>query len=190
MRIGLFGGSFDPPHIGHWLVAVDAFERLGLDRLDFIPAASQPLKDGGHAAAAAQRVAMLEAMVAADPRFTVNPVEIERGGLSFTVDTVLDYHAARAGDSLFLLLGADAAAGLARWKEPERLLGLVQLVVLARGTEPFVPVGHGRDALVLATRRVDVSSTEVRRRASEGRSLRGFVLDAVAEQIRDLALYR
>ena len=190
MRIGLFGGSFDPPHVGHYLAAVDAFESLRLDRLDFIPVARQPLKPEGHSAGATARTALLTAMVAGDPRFSVNQVEIDRGGVSFTVDTAESYHAAGDGHSLFLLLGTDAASRLADWKEPERLLRLVQLVVLTRGAEPFAPVGLGRDALVLATRRVDVSSTEVRRRVSEGRPLRGFVLDAVAEQIRSMALYQ
>lgn len=190
MRIGLFGGSFDPPHIGHWLAAVDAFEGLQLDRLDFIPAQHQPLKPDGHTVRAEQRLDLLRVMVAGDPRFAVNPVEIDRGGLSFTVDTAAAYRASGPDDELFLLLGADAASRLAEWKEPERLLRLVQLVVLTRGADTFTPEGLGRDALRLATRRVDVSSTEVRRRASEGRSLRGFVLDAVAEQIRRSALYR
>ncbi len=190
MRIGLFGGSFDPPHVGHWLAAVDALEQLALDRIDFIPAHRQPLKAGGHAAAPAARVALLEAMIGGDARFAVNTAEIDRGGLSFTVDTAAAYHAADAGHALFLLLGRDAAAGLARWKEPDRLLRLVRLVVLTRGSEEFAREGPGRDALVLPTRRVDVSSTEVRQRASDGRSLRGFVLDAVAEQIRTLTLYR
>jgi nicotinate-nucleotide adenylyltransferase len=190
VRIGLFGGSFDPPHIGHWLAAVDAFDALALDRLDFIPAAQQPLKAGGHVATPADRVRMLEAMVEGDPRFAVNPAEIDRGGLSFTVDTAAAYRASGQADALFLLLGADAAAGLVRWKEPERLLRLVQLVVLTRGAETFVPAGVGREAQVLSTRRVDVSSTEVRQRVGEGRSLRGFVLDAVAEQIRAAAMYR
>ena len=190
MRIGLFGGSFDPPHVGHYLAAVDAFEALQLDRLDFIPAAHQPLKPGGHAASAAARVALLRAMVGDDARFSVNAIETDRGGLSFSVDTAESYHASGEGHSIFLLLGTDAAARLAEWKEPARLLRLVQLVVLTRGAESFAPVSFGRDALVLATRRVDVSSTEVRRRVSEGRSLRGFVLDAVAEQIRAAALYR
>lgn len=190
MRIGLFGGSFDPPHVGHWLAAVDAHELLSLDRLDFIPAAQQPLKPSTHAASAAARIGMLEGMVGGDSRFAVNRVEIDRGGLSYTVDTAAAYRAAAAGDSLFLLLGTDAAGQLDRWKEPERLLRLVQLVVLTRGAEGFAPVGLGRDALVLSTRRVDVSSTEVRRRVGEQRSLRGFVLDAVAEQIRAQALYR
>ena len=190
MRIGLFGGSFDPPHVGHWLAAVDAFERLALDRLDFIPAQQQPLKASGHSATPSQRRAMLHAMIADDPRFAVNPAEIERGGLSFTVDTAAAYRASGPDDELFLLLGADAASGLARWKEPERLLRLVHLVVLTRGAETFAPVGVGHAAQLLPTRRVDVSSTEVRRRASDGRSLRGFVLDAVAEQIRSAALYQ
>ncbi len=190
MRIGLFGGSFDPPHVGHWLAAVDAFERLSLDRLDFIPAQQQPLKSAGHAASASVRLAMLEAMVAGDSRFAVNPIELDRGGLSFTVDTAAAYRASGPHDELFLLLGADAASGLSGWKEPERLLRMVQLVVLTRGAEPFAAMGPGREAVILATRRVDVSSTEVRRRVSEGRSLRGFVLDAVAEQIRQSALYR
>lgn len=190
MRIGLFGGSFDPPHLGHWLAAVDAYEALSLDRLDFVPTAQQPLKPGSHAAPAAARRSMVERMVDGDARFAVNPVEIERGGLSYTVDTVETYRAAAPADSLFLLLGTDAATHLGRWKDPERLLRLVQLVVLTRGAEQFTPAGIGRDALVLSTRRVDVSSTEVRERAASGRSLRGFVMDAVAEQIRDQALYR
>jgi nicotinate-nucleotide adenylyltransferase len=190
VRIGLFGGSFDPPHVGHWLAAVDAFDRLSLDRLDFVPAGQQPLKASGHTATPSQRLDMLRAMTADDPRFAVNAVEIERGGLSFTVDTAAAYRASGPDDELFLLLGTDAASGLARWKEPERLVRLVQLVVLTRGVEAFTPAGIGRDALVLETRRVDVSSTEVRRRASDGRSLRGFVLDAVAEQIRSASLYQ
>ena len=190
MRIGLFGGSFDPPHVGHWLAAVDAFEGLALDRLDFIPAAQQPLKPEGHRATVDERLAMLDAMVDGDARFAVNPVEIRRGGLSFTVDTATSYRASGQDDTLFLLLGVDAAARLGQWKDPERLLQMVQLVVLTRGAEAFVPAGLGRDALVLPTRRVDVSSTEVRRRVSDGRSLRGFVLDAVAEHIRSTAMYR
>lgn len=190
MRIGLFGGSFDPPHLGHWLAAVDALERLDLDRIDFIPAGRQPLKPGGHSASAAERLAMVRAMVGGDPRFAVNAAEVERDGLSYTVDTVAAYREAGPSDTLYLLLGADAAARLASWKDPERLLTMVQVVVMNRGDESFVPAGYGRDALVLATRRVDVSSTEIRQRATAGRSLRGFVLDAVAEQIRAMALYR
>lgn len=190
MRIGLFGGSFDPPHLGHWLVAVDALERLGLDRIDFVPAAAQPLKGAGHGAAAADRLAMVRAMVGDDPRFGVNPAEIDRGGLSFTVDTVSAYRAAHPSDDVHLLVGADAAATLPRWREPERLLQLVRLVVLARGEATPGGATWPPGTVVLASRRVDISSTEVRARVRDGLSLRGFVADAVAAHIADHALYR
>jgi nicotinate-nucleotide adenylyltransferase len=184
------GGSFDPPHVGHFLAAVDACERLELDRVDFIPAATQPFKPSGPVASSALRLAMLRAMVAHDPRFAVNAVEIERGGLSFMVDTVAAYRASSPEDRLFLLLGADAAAGIGRWREPDRLLSMVQLVILTRGTESVAPTVAGHQPRVLATRRMDVSSTEVRARARDRRSLRGFVLNAVEEIILESALYR
>lgn len=189
MRIGLFGGSFDPPHLGHWLVAIDALERLGLDRVDFVPAAAQPLKAAGHGAPADARLAMVRAMAAGDARVGVNPAEIERGGLSFTVDTVSAYRAAHPGDDVHLLVGADAAASLSRWREPDRLLGMVRLVVLARGEgSPVAAWPPG--TVVLPNRRVDISSTEVRARVRDGLSIRGFVADAVAAYIADHALYR
>jgi nicotinate-nucleotide adenylyltransferase len=190
VRIGLFGGSFDPPHLGHWLVAIDAFERLALDRIDFVPAAAQPLKDEGHGASPEARLAMVRAMAAGDPRVGVNPAEIERGGLSFTVDTVSAYRAAHPTDDVHLLVGADAAASLPRWREPERLLGLVRLVVLARGAEAPDASAWPAGAVVLPNRRVDISSTEVRARVRDGLSIRGFVADAVAAYIADHALYR
>nr|MCU0618521.1 nicotinate (nicotinamide) nucleotide adenylyltransferase [Gemmatimonadaceae bacterium] len=174
--------------LGHWLVAVDAVERLGLDRLLFVPAAAQPLKPDGHQATPADRVAMVRAMVGDDPRFGVHTAEIDRGGLSFTVDTVAAWRDAHPTHDLHLLIGADAAASLPQWREPARLLAMVRLVVLARGTlDPgALPAG----ALVLPSRRVDISSTEIRARARAGLSLRGFVADAVAAHVARHALYR
>ena len=188
MKVALFGGSFDPPHLGHWLVAVDAVERLGLDRLLFVPAAAQPLKPAGHGAPPAARVAMVRAMVADDPRFDVHTAEIDRGGLSFTVDTVAAWRAAHPTHDLHLLLGADAAASLPRWREPARLLGMVRLVVLAR--DAVDPGALPPGTIVLPSRRVDISSTEIRARVQQGLSLRGFVADAVAAHIARHALYR
>lgn len=191
MRTGLFGGSFDPPHLGHWLVAVDALERLALDRIVFVPAAAQPLKHAGHAAPAADRLAMVRAMVGDDPRFVVSTVEIERGGLSFTVDTVSAWRAAHPADDVHLLVGADAAASFAHWREPERLSRLARVVVLARGDGTAGDTaGYPAGAVVLASRRVDISSTEVRGRVREGLSVRGFVADAVAAYIAAHSLYR
>lgn len=203
MRIGLFGGTFDPPHHGHLLAASDAFEALALDRLVWIPAAQQPLKVGTQSAPAADRLAMTRLAVGDDPRFTVDAVEIERSGLSFSVDTVEGYARSRPGDELVVLVGADVLATFGRWKEPRRLALLARLAVLHRAvdgapvekaaiagaitaiTGPDVPA-----PVVLETRRVDISSTEIRERARAGRSLHGFVPDAVARFIRERALYR
>ena len=188
MRVGLLGGTFDPPHVGHWLAAVDAFEALALDRLVFVPAAQQPLKLDRRSAPAADRLAMVRAMAADDPRFAVDPIEIDRAGLSFTVETLAAYQARGVSD-LHFLVGADALATFDRWREPERVQTLAQLVVLRRGTDdPVVPAGVR--ARVLDTRRVDVSSTEVRARVRAGRSIRGFVPAAVEAYVTAAGLYR
>ena len=200
MRVGIFGGTFDPPHVGHLLVAVDALERLGLDRLVVIPAATQPLKAGEIGASPEQRLAMTRLMVDGDPRFEVDPIEIERGGISFTVDTLRALAARWPGAELFFLTGADVLGTFHRWREPERVRELATLVVLERdgggpardgGSAPPPPVElPGGPPVMLATRRVDVSSTEIRARLRAGQSIRGFVPEAVADFIRSARLYR
>ena len=188
MRVGLFGGSFDPPHLGHWLAAVDAFEALALDRLVFVPAGRQPLKRGQAAAAATDRLAMVRAMAAGDPRFDVDPIEIERDGLSYTVDTLAAWQRPDVGE-LFFLVGADVLASFHRWREPARVQALATLVVLRR-THDAVELPRAVTARVLDTRRVDVSSTEIRARVRAGRSIRGFVPEAVAAYVTAAGLYR
>jgi nicotinate-nucleotide adenylyltransferase len=192
MRIGVFGGSFDPPHVGHLLVAGDACEALGLDRLIFIPAAVQPLKAGQAGASAAQRLAMVRLLAGDDPRFEVDAMEVERAGLSYTVDT-LDTLAGRwpAGTGeLFLLIGADIPRSFPQWRSPDRIAELATVVVLQRAGEAPDLSGMPGTPRVLATRRVDVSSTEIRLRVKEEQSIRGFVPDAVAEYIAAERLYR
>jgi nicotinate-nucleotide adenylyltransferase len=189
MRVGVFGGTFDPPHVGHLLAASDAFEALALDRLLIIPAAEQPLKADIVTASAAQRLEMTRRMVGNDPRFEVDPIEIERGGLSFTVDTLRTLRVRFAADSelaLFLLIGADVLATLPKWREPGALRALADVVVLTRDGGGEVP----SDVQALSTRRVDVTSTEIRTRVRDGRSIRGFVPDAVADYIATERLYR
>lgn len=188
-RIGLFGGSFDPPHVGHLLAAVDAREALGLDRVLWIPAATQPLKAGqGPGTPAAHRVAMVRRTVRDTDGHLVDTIEVDRGGLSFMIDTVRALAARDRQAEWVLLLGADAAARLPEWREPAALLALVDLVVLTRATSgpEALPAG----ARALATRRCDVSSTEIRRRVATGRSIRGFVTDGVADYIAEQGLYR
>jgi nicotinate-nucleotide adenylyltransferase len=198
MRIGLFGGSFDPPHVGHLLIVQDAIEALGLDRLLVIPAATQPLKRDGRTAAR-HRLAMAERCYAGVAGVTVDPVEVERGGISFMVDTVESMRGRWPGAALHLLVGEDVVATLPQWREPERLLTLVHLVVLRRETtapdEVLAALADWegrpgvRPTIQLATRRVDVSSTEIRARVRAGQSIRGFVPDAVASYIESTGLY-
>ncbi len=195
MRLGIFGGTFDPPHVGHLLVAQDAITALSLDRLLIVPAATQPLKQGQHTLAH-HRLTMVQHGFAGVAEMVVDPIEIERGGLSFMVDTVESLRRRWPAAELYLLIGDDVVATLPQWREPERLRSMVRLVILRRDSagsvtespsnqrdEPGRPVQH------LATRQVDVSSTEIRARVRAGRSIRGFVTDAVADYIASAGLY-
>jgi nicotinate-nucleotide adenylyltransferase len=192
VRLGLFGGSFDPPHTGHVLVAQDAREALRLDQLLVIPAAQQPLK-GDQQTPAEHRLAMTRAAFEGTPGVVVDAMEIDRGGLSYMVDTVEAVRRRRPEAQLHLLVGEDVVSTLPRWREPERLLAMVQLVILTRNSGEMtgdIPEGLIANAIRLATRRVDVSSTEVRARVREGKSLRGFVPESVATYIASTGLYR
>ena len=197
MRLGIFGGTFDPPHLGHLLVAVDAIETLELDRIALIPAGEQPLKVGTVRASAAHRLEMVRLMTAGDARFTVDPVEIDRGGLSYTVETLAEYAVREPDAERFFLVGADVAGSFDQWREPDRVLSLAQMVVLQRSPAESAaaatwPAGAGtaRPPRILRTRTIDISSTEIRERVRSGRSIRGFVPEGVADYIRTAGLYR
>jgi nicotinate-nucleotide adenylyltransferase len=192
VRIGVLGGSFDPPHNGHLLAAGDAFDALSFDRLVFVPTATQPLKAGQTVASPAQRLAMVRALVDGDPRFDVSTIEIDRGGLSYTVDTLTALSEQWPQAELFWLVGADAIETFPKWREPKRIAELATIVVLRRADEGMsqklesVP-GSPR---MVSSRRIDISSTEIRERVRAGKSIRGFVPDAVAELIAAERLYR
>lgn len=189
MRLGIYGGSFDPPHLGHLLPVLDTAEQLGLDGVRFVPAAIQPLKVGRASASPADRLAMTERLVQGIPGFSADPAEIGRPGLSYTVDTLAGMAAEVPGAELFLLLGADAYALFDQWRDPDGIRALATIVVLVRGE--VAPVPHERPGvLVLQSRRVDISSTELRARAADGRTIRGFMPDAVADYIVEHRLYR
>lgn len=194
MRLGVLGGTFDPPHVGHLLAASDALESLALDRVLFVPAAAQPFKTGHTVASAEQRYRMLELMLGGDPRFAADPIEIERGGLSYTVDTLEALRQREPEAHLVLLVGADLAGQLASWHEAGRMATLAEIVVLVRvggpdweepgSAEPGVPLHR------IVTRRVDLSSTEIRSRVRAGKSIHGFVTESVAAFIAAAGLYR
>ena len=203
VRVALMGGTFDPPHIGHFLAASDAFDQLQLDRLFFVPTATQPLKQHQVSSPANHRLRMVQLMVEGDTRFEVDEIEIKRMGLSFTVDTLGEYAGRFPDAERFFLLGVDAFALLDQWRDAPRVVSLAHLVVLTRSTdgtdgvdprtvtEKVRQIG-GSQALaprVLDTRRVDVSSTEIRERVRAGRSIRGYVSDAVGRYIENNGLY-
>jgi nicotinate-nucleotide adenylyltransferase len=191
VRLGVLGGSFDPPHVGHLLAASDAFEALALDRLLFVPAATSPFKQGVTATPPADRLAMVRLLVRGDPRFAVDPMEIEREGLSYTVDTLAALAVRYPDAERFLLVGEDVVESFAGWREPDRIVQLARLVVLRRARGPEgSPAAVMPGAVQLETRRVDVSSTEIRARVRAGRSLRGFVPDEIAGYIEEARLYR
>lgn len=187
MRLGIFGGSFDPPHVGHLLVSADAVDALQLDRLIFVPASVQPLKAGKDSASARHRLEMVRRLVGDDPRFAVDPIEIDRDGLSYTVETLAAFAERYPEANRFFLVGMDVLASFAQWREPDRVLRLATLAVMQRtGETGPVPAS----AIRIDTRRVDVSSTEIRDRVKTGRTIRGFVPEAVAAYIADHRLYR
>jgi nicotinate-nucleotide adenylyltransferase len=185
--IGLFGGSFDPVHHGHLIVARVAAESLGLDEVRFMPAREQPFKRGRHAAPAADRAVMLELAIAGSPGFAVERAELERPGPSYTVDTLESLRAREPRAAFTLLLGADAAAELGAWHRAGELPGLARIVVLAR---PGTPVPSSPlIAASLEVPAVDISATEIRRRARAGLPVRYWVPDAVAEYMARHRLY-
>lgn len=198
------GGTFDPPHVGHLLAASDACDELQLDRLVFVPALQQPLKQDHESALPVDRLRMVQLMAEGDSRFEVDEIEIQRTGLSFTVDTLEEYARRFPDSERFFLLGADAFALLDQWRDAQRVVSLAHLVVLTREsgqgaevgldavTEKVRAIGGASAATsrVLNQRRIDVSSTEIRARVRAGRSIRGFVTDAVAQYIEFNGLYQ
>jgi nicotinate-nucleotide adenylyltransferase len=187
LRLGVLGGSFNPPHVGHVIIASDAYEALHLDKLLIVPAAANPLKaENARAASATDRLEMVRTTFSGDPRFEVSAMEIERGGLSYTVDTLEALAREYPGAELVLLMGMDAFSSLDRWKQPGRIRELARLAVLARGDEaPSLP----DEVQAVTTRRIDVSSSEIRARLAAGRSIKGFVADSVERFISAAKLY-
>ena len=206
MRLGIFGGTFDPPHVGHLLAASDAFEDLALDRLLFVPAAIQPLKASKRTAPANHRLAMVRLTTGADDRFGVDSVELDREGLSYTVDTLREFARRFPSAELFFLVGADVLSTFEQWRDPHIVLELATLAIMTRRAKSDdhlidpLPRWQTRSRTVdaelahrttrVATRRFDVSSTEIRERVRAGRPIHGFVTDAVAEYIGSHGLYR
>jgi nicotinate-nucleotide adenylyltransferase len=197
-RIGLFGGSFDPVHHGHLLLAQDALEQLSLDRLVFIPAAINPHKlEAAPHASTEHRLEMLREAIRVQPRFSIDPQELEREGPSFTIDTVANYWRRFAGARLFLLLGEDNLPKLHSWHEFEKLRELVTFVSFGRGATvdggaAQVPLDRSGLPLQIErlSRKIDISSTEIRTRVAKGLPIQYLVPESVRLLIHSHALYK
>jgi nicotinate-nucleotide adenylyltransferase len=189
MKLGLFGGSFDPVHLGHLLVAQAAIEELGLDRLFFIPAAQSPFKSENQPAPASVRLQWLRLALAGRTNCEIDEQEIRRGGVSYTIETVRVYVKQFPQAELFYLIGADNAAKLNEWREANELARLAQFVVTPRPDEApvnFPPPFRGR---MLKGFPLAVSSSQIRARVKAGFPLEPLVPLPVAEAIRAAKLY-
>ncbi len=193
-----FGGSFDPIHIGHLIVSRDVLEQLGVSKLTFIPAHQAPLKDK-HKASPQDRFSMVKLAIEGCQAFSVSDLEIRRGGVSYTVDTARELFELY-GERPCFLMGTDSALSLHMWKEPQQLIKLARFVIVDRAgrskevtayfKEVFPELKEGIDYILLSVRRVDVSSTEIRDRLREGKSIKWLVPEPVEEYIRERGLYR
>jgi nicotinate-nucleotide adenylyltransferase len=186
MKIGLYGGSFDPVHLGHLLVAQAAREELGLDRMFFIPAAQSPFKPDNKPISGADRLRLLRLALAGKTWCEIDGQEVHRGGVSYTIDTVRDYARRFPGAQIFYLIGGDNVAKLPLWREAEELARLAEFVVVPRPGRPLPVPYRGR---ALKGFPLGVSSSQIRARIREGLPIEDLVPVAVAEAIRSSGFY-
>ena len=211
-RVAVLGGSFNPIHYGHLLLADDLLDQLALDRVLFVPAGTPPHKPASLLATAADRFEMVRRAIADHPRFDVSDVELRRDGVSYTVDTLTAL--AAGGDELFYIVGSETFLDLLTWREPRKVAALARLVIIPRtgsvfdtegaaaqkvlheiGVEGgFVHAGGGapppRGVLIVHATSLPLSASDLRRRVREGRSLTYRVPPAVIEYVRAHGLYR
>jgi nicotinate-nucleotide adenylyltransferase len=184
LRLGLYGGSFDPIHHGHLILARQALEDLSLDRVIFIPAAESPFKPNSSGASAADRLAMVSLAAQCEPAFFVDPVELERKAPSYTIDTARTYHAQYPDDTLFFLVGEDHVEALVKWNEFEVLNQLVHFAILSRSDLPL------KVEYPVVRRRFDLSATEIRNRVANNLPISYLVPEKVLHYIEERKLYR
>ncbi len=205
MRIGIFGGSFDPVHTGHLIVAECCREQASLDRVLFVPAAIQPHKQDRSLATGAHRLAMLALATGGHPSFAVSSDEVDRGGVSYSIETVQSLSSHHSGDELLLILGPDALAGLPTWREPEKILSMAKLIAVERaGIDTIATVldtaslasllGPAGVAAVVASRvicsAIGIRASDLRSAVAAGHSIRYRTPRAVEQYIASHGLYR
>lgn len=201
MRLGIFGGTFDPVHYGHLLLAECCREQLGLERIWFLPTAVPPHKQQRELAPGEQRVEMLELALAGHPAFQVCHYEVDRGGVNYTVDTLNHFRKQHPAGELFFLMGADSLRDLPTWKDPRRICELATPVVVGRADGGELDLA-GLDGIVPAESlsaihgcrvhmpKIELSSSDIRQRVAAGQSIRYRTVRAVEEYIAAHGLYQ
>ena len=197
-RVGILGGSFNPPHLAHLVCASEAAAQLDLDRVLLTPVAAAPHKDAEGDPGPRERLELCQLAISGDERLGLCDLEVVRGGSSYTVDTLKELHARAPEDHLTFIVGGDIALGLPSWHEPEAVLGLARLAVAERSGAGRADVEarlreHFPDApppVFFDMPRLDISSSQIRRRVVAGRPIRYLVPDLVAERIARGKLYR
>ena len=199
-RIGIFGGSFDPVHLGHLWIAEAARSELDLNQVVWIPASTSPLKPRGPVASDEHRLGMVRLAISSNPNFALDDREITRGEISYTVDTIEEIKNERPDDELFLIIGSDSLASLDRWHQPTRLLDMITLAVIQRGGDPAIDFAILQDLTTMdriqAIRQsivpmpvIQVSSTQLRKRVLANQSIRYQVPAAVEAFIQSQVPY-
>ena len=195
-ELGILGGTFNPPHIGHLVMVQEALSQLDLDRVDLMPVARPPHKEALADPGPDVRLELCRLAVAGNERLGVSDLEVERGGASYTVDTLRALHARVPEHELTFIVGGDMAYSLPSWREPEAVLELARLAVAEREelrrehiAERLEPLNPGGRVVFFDMPRIDVSSSSIRQRLAAGRPIRYLVPDPVAEAIRDRRLY-
>ena len=198
MNIGVLGGTFDPIHMGHLIVAEEVRARLDLAEVLFVPAGEPWLKANNYISPAEHRVQMVRLAIASEPSFKLSTMEIERAGPSYTVDTIAELKGQiRAGDRLFFILGWDNLVQLPQWREPSRLVRMCCLVPVPRvgypspdfnSLEAAIP-GLSQSIVMLDTPQIEISSSEIRNRVARGLSIHHLVTEPVERYIKQHKLY-
>ena len=191
MNIGIFGGTFNPPHVGHLIVAERVREELGLGKILFVPSTISPHKQHLELANPAYRMEMVQLAVLGREFFEASDIEISRGGVSYTVDTLEQLRNSHPNDLLFLILGMDNLAEFNTWKSPERILEHAQIILMTRpGVQPSVDNAFQRKFTLCRVPEIGISSSEIRERVRQGKSIRYLVPKSVESYIYFRKLYQ
>lgn len=199
MRIGVFGGSFDPLHLGHLILAEQSREQAGLDEIWFVPAARPPHKLDAPLTSFEHRVSMLRLALSTHPLYRIDTLEADRPGPSYTADTLEELNRRHPGNQWHYLLGSDSVPDLPKWHEPQRIVAAAGLVVMERQGYPVLPAAevarliHVPSSLLrmqtIKVPLIELASRDIRQRVATGRSIRFMVPDAVENYIRQYGLY-